>query len=203
MKQSTAKNNQNSKDQAKKMAVTEAILFSKGDPVEIKSLIKFLKISPAKFSQILSALKEKYAQVDSGLQIVEKKNKIQLVTKANLGLLVNKFLGQSLNEKLSAATLETLAIIAYRGPITKAQIEYIRGVNSSFALKNLLLKGVVERRENPLDNRSYIYEISFDFLRKMGLKRVSDLENYEELSQKLSEKVKNGDFSENNSSAKK
>lgn len=197
------KNNQNSKDRAKKMAVTEAILFSKGDPVEIKSLIKFLKISSSEFSQILAALRERYAQASSGLQIVEKKNKIQLVTKANLGLLVNKFLGQSLNEKLSAATLETLAIIAYRGPITKAQIEYIRGVNSSFALKNLLLKGVVERRENPLDNRSYIYEISFDFLRKMGLKRVSDLENYEELSQKLSEKVKNGDFSENNSSAKK
>ncbi len=197
------KNNQNSKDRAKKMAVTEAILFSKGDPVEIKSLTKFLKISSSEFSQILAALRERYAQASSGLQIVEKKNKIQLVTKANLGLLVNKFLGQSLNEKLSAATLETLAIIAYRGPITKAQIEYIRGVNSSFALKNLLLKGVVERRENPLDNRSYIYEISFDFLRKMGLKRVSDLENYEELSQKLSEKVKNGDFSENNSSAKK
>ncbi len=203
MKQSRAKNNQNSKDQAKKMALTEAILFSKGDPVEIKSLIKFLKISSSEFLQILSALRKKYAQASSGLQIIEKKNKIQLVSKAELGPLLNKFLGQSFNEKLSATTLETLAIIAYRGPITKAQIEYIRGVNSSFALKNLLLKGVIERRENPLDNRSYIYEVNFEFLRKMGLKKVSDLENYEELSRKLSEKVKDDDFPKDNSPAKK
>lgn len=126
-----------------------------------------------------------YATKNSGLQIVEKKSRIQLVTKHDFTQSIAKFLGKSLNEELSRITLETLAVVAYRGPVTRAYIEHIRGVNCSFALRTLLLRGIIDRRENPLDSRSYVYEISFEFLKSMGLKSVEDLKNYQKLKEKL------------------
>ena len=168
-----------------KVAELEAILFAAGDPVKVEQLQKFLKLSPKQWEVVLSKLTEKYNQVDSGLQIVEKGSKIQLVSKAKFAQEVAKFLGKALNEELSRATLETLAVVAYRGPVTRVQIEHIRGVNSSFALRTLSLRGIVDRKENPLDNRSYLYEVSFEFLKNLGLKKVEDLKDYDKLREAL------------------
>jgi len=94
---------------------------------------------------------------------------------------VHKLVKNDLEEDLSRATLEVLAVVAYRGPISRAQIEEVRGVNCSFTLRNLLMRGLVERVENPNDSRSYLYKISFDFLKHLGLGNVKELPNYEEL----------------------
>ena len=85
---------------------------------------------------------------------------------------------------LSSVALEVLAIIAYRGPITRSEIEEIRGANSSFILRNLAIRGLIERKENPLNNRSYIYEVSLDLIKSLGLKKITMLPNFEELSQR-------------------
>ena len=87
------------------------------------------------------------------------------------------------SEELSRAAIETAAIIAYQGPITRAEIEYVRGVNSSFILRGLLMRGLVERIENPKDARSYLYRISFDFLKHLGLTKIEDLPQYQEFRQ--------------------
>ena len=87
-----------------------------------------------------------------------------------------------IQENLSKASLEVLSIVAYRGPVTRAEVEAIRGVNCSFTLRALLMRGLLGRIENPKDNRSYIYKISFDFLKKMGLERIEQLPDFETLS---------------------
>ena len=76
--------------------------------------------------------------------------------------------------------METIAIIAYKGPLTRLDIEYVRGVNSSFIIRNLLMRGLVERVENPKDARSYLYKVSFDFLKHLGVTGIEDLPQYQE-----------------------
>jgi segregation and condensation protein B len=88
-------------------------------------------------------------------------------------------------EDLSRASLETLAIVAYRSPITRAGIEAVRGVNSTFTLRTLLLRGLVERYENPADQRSYLYRPAFDLLKYLGIEKIENLPNFPELNKKL------------------
>ena len=76
--------------------------------------------------------------------------------------------------------METLAIVAYSGPVPRAEIDFIRGVNSSFTLRNLLISGLVEREINPKDRRTFIYKPSMDFLRFLGLGKLEDLPEYGE-----------------------
>ncbi len=167
-------------------AIVEAFLFTAGDPVDEKKIQTFLRLTKKQWSGIMGSLTEKYGQENSGLQIIHKGSKIQLVTKPSLAELVAKFLGKTLgNEELSRATLETLAVVAYRGPVTRAQVEYVRGVNCSFALRTLSLRGIIDRKDNPLDSRSYLYEISFDFLKNLGLKSVEELKDYDKLKEIL------------------
>ena len=80
---------------------------------------------------------------------------------------------------LTPASLETLAIIAYLGPCNRALIEYVRGVNSTFILRSLMIRGLVERKPDPKRMNTFLYQVSFDFLRHMGLTRQGDLPDYE------------------------
>ena len=80
--------------------------------------------------------------------------------------------------------MEALAIVAYKGPISRANIEYIRGVDSTFTLRNLLMRGLVEREENPKDRRSYLYRVSANFLKYIGISGMRDLPQYDEFREK-------------------
>ncbi len=161
-------------------------MFTAGDPVDEKKIQTFLRLTKKQWNDVKDSLVERYGQENSGLQIIQKGSKIQLVTKPGLSESIAKFLGKTLgNEELSRATLETLAVVAYRGPVTRAQVEYIRGVNCSFALRTLALRGIIDRKDNPLDSRSYLYEVSFDFLKNLGLKSVEELKDYDKLKKRL------------------
>lgn len=166
-------------------AQIEAIIFASGDPVSIEKLQKFLKMTEKQWQAEINVLIGKYNTLESGLQVIEKRGKIQLVTKASLSKKVAEFLEKALNEELSKASLETLAVVAYRGPVTRVQIEYIRGVNCRYALRTLSLRGIINRKDNPLDSRSYLYEISFEFLKGLGLEKVENLNKYRELRAQL------------------
>ena len=95
---------------------------------------------------------------------------------------IDQLIKSEIQENLSKAALEVLAIISYRGPITRVEIEAIRGVNCSFTVRSLMMRGLLERIENPKDNRGYLYKISFDFLRKLGVDSIEKLPDYEMLS---------------------
>lgn len=162
-------------------SLVESVLFVSGDPVEISRLAKITETSEAEIENVLMALSAEYAAAKRGFFIVHKENEAQMASAPENGIVVEKLLKSELRESLSNVSLETLSIIAYRGPITRPEIDSIRGVNSSFTLRALLMRGLVERVDNPRDSRGYLYKISFDFLKKLGLDRVEKLPDYEEL----------------------
>ncbi len=165
----------------------EAILFAAGEPVDVSKLAKFLEVDKEEVSTTVKELGSFYEQNGSGLQIVQKGSKIQLVSNKDQGELVAKFLNRKMHEPLSKAALEVLAVVAYRGPVTRAQIEHVRGVNCSFTLRNLAMRGLIERKDNPADSRSYIYKPSFDMLKSLGIKKIKELPDYELLSEETKE----------------
>ena len=160
----------------------ESILFVSGEPVKLLKLVKILSIEKKEIEKVLIALNEKYADEKSGLALLRKGEEIQLVSKAENAAAVESLVKSELADSLSNAAMEVVSIIAYRGPISKVEIEQIRGVNCAYTLRNLLLRGLIERNDNIRDNRGYVYVISFDFLKKLGITDVKKLPEYGTLS---------------------
>ncbi|MBI2121552.1 MAG: SMC-Scp complex subunit ScpB [Candidatus Sungbacteria bacterium] len=158
--------------------VIESILFVHGDPLSAEKLAKICHAQKEDIRTTLEELRKEFA--DRGLVILEKDGAWQFGTNPENSKMLEDLAKGEFSEELTKAALETITIVAYKGPLTRAQIEFVRGVNSSFILRNLLLRGLVERIDNPQDARSYLYRISFDFLKHFGLTKVEDLPNYEE-----------------------
>ena len=163
----------------------ESILFVTGEPISIEKLKKILNATKEDIKNALEKLKTDYA--DRGIVLIQKENEWQFATAPTNTEIIEKMVKSEFTEELSRAALETLTIIAYRGPMTRARIEYIRGVNSVFTLRNLLMRGLIERVENPKDARSYLYSVSFDFMKTLGITKLEELPQYEELKKKAEE----------------
>ncbi len=159
-------------------AALEALLFLHGEPLGIGKIALFL----GKAEEEAKALCEAYAQElqsdDRGLVLIEKNGTYQLATKPQFGSFLESFIKESLKEDLTPAALETLSLIAYFGPLTRAHIDFVRGVNSSFILRNLLIRGLIERKL--AKGNSFAYEVTFDFLRHVGLSDLSQLPKFAE-----------------------
>jgi len=162
-------------------SILETILFVHGEPIGLEKLSKISKGSKKDTASALQELREDYRE--RGLALLEKDEEYQLGSNPANASYVADLVKSEFSEELSRAALETVAIVAYKGPLTRAEIEYVRGVNSSFTLRNLLIRGLVERFENPKDARSYLYRISFDFLKHMGITNPADLPGYAEFKQ--------------------
>jgi segregation and condensation protein B len=102
-----------------------------------------------------------------------------LGTSKDISSLIETLSKEELVKDLGKAGLETLSIILYQGPISRAEIDYIRGVNSNFILRNLLIRGLVERVENPNDQRSFLYKPTLELISYLGLSKITDLPDYE------------------------
>ena len=168
-------------DDKKMRARLEALLFIASEPVSFLKLAKFLRISPHQVEKEIVALNKFYQESGAGLTVIFKGKTAQLATAAEWGRLTATFLNQEAKEMLSTAAREVLAIIAYRGPLTRMEIEQIRGVNCSFVLRKLAIRGLIDRKESPIDSRSYLYEVSIEFLKSLGLSSVKELPQYQEL----------------------
>lgn len=173
----------------------EALLFIYGEPIESKKLAAILDLKEPEVKDGLLALEEELRRSERGLALVQDKNKVQLATKPEWSKILEGVTKQEFTEELTPAALETLAIISYAGPISRVDIEFIRGVNSSFTLRALLMRGLVERAVDPKRSNAYIYSASFDLLRHLGLSKNSDLPDYqkykilvEQLHQELQKK---------------
>lgn len=172
-------------DQQKLKSIIESLLFISGEPIKVRVLVQVSGASTAEVKEAMESLRKDYQDSQRGLRIMEKDEEVQMVTAIENSEFVAKMVEADLRGDLTRASVETLAIVAYRGPLTRAKVEEIRGVNCSFALRYLLIRGLVERIDNPEDSRSYLYRPSFDFLKKLGLEKISDLPRYEELSKKV------------------
>jgi len=158
-------------------AQIEAILFFKAEPVSIKGLAKILKVSESQVSDALPLLEDHLAE--RGLRLVYKEDEVMLATAPEMGNLIEEIVKEELSRDLGKAGLETLSIVLYHGPVTRADIDYIRGVNSTFVLRNLLVRGLVEKIHNPNDQRSFLYKPTFQLLSFLGISRVEDLPEYD------------------------
>lgn len=159
-------------------SIIESILFIYGEPLALEKIAKIVKSEEEEIKRALAELKKDYQK--SGLAILEKDGSYQLGSNPENTQYIKELVKNEFSEELSRAAVETMAIIAYKGPLTRLEIEYIRGVNSSFIIRNLLMRGLVERMENPKDARSYLYKVGFDFLKHLGVMRLEDLPRYQE-----------------------
>jgi segregation and condensation protein B len=175
-------------EKEKIQSIVESILFVSGEPVKKSKLIKIVGKDTDAVESALVSLAEKYSKPESGLMLLIKGDEIQLVSNAENIVFVEQMVKNELQDSLSVAALEVVSIIAYRGPISKAEIEAIRGVNCSYTLRNLLLRGLIERSDNPRDSRGYVYSIAFEFLKKLGVSDVKKLPEYDILS--VDERIK-------------
>jgi len=160
----------------------ESILFIAGEPLSVQRLAKITGQPKAHVENALMALRTSYAAPERGIMLITKDDEVQLVTKAENAHPVQTFVTAETEGPLSQASLEVLSIIAYRGPIARHAIEAIRGVNCSFTLRALLLRGLIERTNNPSDSRSILYRVSFNFLKTLGVDQVEKLSEYDTLS---------------------
>ncbi|MDQ3075654.1 MAG: SMC-Scp complex subunit ScpB [bacterium] len=167
----------------------QAILFFKSEPVSLKKLADTLKISEEEARQALANLKENLN--NTGIVLLELKNEFALGTSPEFGELIEDLQKEDLNKELSKASLETLSIVLYKNGATRAEIDYIRGVNSSFTLRALSIRGLVERVTDSNDSRRYIYKPTLELLSFVGVTAVEELPEYNSTFTNLNEAQKN------------
>jgi len=155
-------------------ALIEALLFVADGPTAINDLAKALKVETEAVRLALDKLETSLE--GHGLRLQRFNDRVQLVTASEAAPYIERFLGLESSSRLSTAALETLAIVAYRQPVTRAQIEAIRGVSSGAVLRTLVAKGLIA----PIDRleqagRPILYGTTFEFLQYFGLQGLSDL----------------------------
>jgi segregation and condensation protein B len=156
-------------------ALIESLLFVATEPVRIDRMASVLGVTQPDAEHALQELAQEYAQ-QRGIRLQFKDQRVQMVTAPEATEAVRQFLGLDLSSRLSPAALETLAIVAYRQPVTRPQIEKVRGVNSDGVLRTLLSRGLIEeagRLEQA--GRPILYTTSFAFLQQFGLSSLDQL----------------------------
>ncbi len=161
----------------------ESLLFVSNKPLSAKVLAKYTGEKEELVIQALQELHEK--RKDSGIVLLIAGDEYQLATNSNNSDAVKTFLNADLRESLTDATVEVLAIIAYRQPISKAEIESIRGVNSQYSLRALLMRGLIEKIPNPNDARGMLYSVTTEFMQHLGLTGINDLPEFDTLIQNI------------------
>lgn len=174
----------------------EALLFYKGEPVSFKSLEKAFEASKEDVAQAIEDLGN--TLLNRGITLVKNSDEVMLGTSTELSGFFEDMRKEELTKDLTKASLETLSIILYKENVSRAEIDYIRGVNSSFILRNLQIRGLVDRKTDPNDNRAYVYTPSLELLSFMGVSSVRELPDYEEVSSKLKNKIENNEDGESN-----
>lgn len=167
----------------------EALLFAANEPQKIKKLAALFEVSEEETRTALSGLEETLRE--RGIRLISKDDEVFLGSAPEFSAFTEKFFKQETDSELTKTSLETLAIIAYQGPVSRSKIEHIRGVNSLYTLRNLMMRGLIERIQDPNDQRSYLYRISFDLIRLLGITKREELPNFaaanEELNKFLNE----------------
>jgi segregation and condensation protein B len=165
-------------------SILEALLFISAEPLTVETLKNIIEMNEKEVERIVGELVKDYQLKNSGIFIAEVAGGVQFVTNPACAPWVKKFLATALPTRLSRQSLETLAIVAYKQPIIKAEIEAIRGVNSDGVLKTLLERRLIKilgRKEVP--GRPLMYGTTKEFLQYFGLKDLSELPTLKELKE--------------------
>ncbi|PIS05434.1 MAG: SMC-Scp complex subunit ScpB [Candidatus Buchananbacteria bacterium CG10_big_fil_rev_8_21_14_0_10_42_9] len=158
----------------------ESLLFISHQPLSVKKLASLIGAQSAEIKEAIEQLTQKYNQKDSGVILQKIGHSVHLVTAGDNAKLVKDYIKDETTGELTRPSLEALTIIAYRGPITKYELEQIRGVNCSLILRNLLMRGLIEANEDKKKMTTY-YQITHEFLKFLGLAESRELPNFEQL----------------------
>jgi segregation and condensation protein B len=156
----------------------EAVLFAAAKPIKLIDLRKHLNLSEEIVREAIDDISARFNKETSGIHLMEHNETVQMVTNPLAGEDVSKFLKKEASGPLTRPSLETLTIIAYRGPITKPEIELIRGVNCSLILRNLLMRGFIIEEQDKT-RLQLVYTVSHEFLQAIGLHGLPELPEYE------------------------
>src|SRR3989344_2647301 len=171
-------------------AQIEPLLFFKSVPVRTKELAALLNVTE---EAVLGALDEFEAHLEGrGLQLVRKDSSVLLTTGHAVAPIIERALHEELERDLGKAGLETLTIVLYRSPISRADIDYIRGINSSYILRTLLVRGLVERYTHPNARRSHLYRPTFELLQYLGIGKLEELPEYGTVRERMASFVERG-----------
>jgi len=161
-------------------AALHALLFASGEPLEKKQLAKLLAMSETELKSVLKALTASLKE--SGVTVVETDSDVELRTTPEASIIVKKLRENELSRDLGKASIETLAVIAYQTGTTRGEIDWVRGVNSSTSLRTLLMRGLIEGKEDERDRRRVRYSVTTEALAHLGIANIENLPRAAELS---------------------
>ena len=164
--------------------ILEAILFGSPEPMPLEKLAKIVNEPVEKVEANLKELKKELEENQRGIRILDNNNCWLMVSAPSASEYLLKIRKEQIEGELSPTALETLAIIAYQGPVTRAEINEIRGVDSTYSLVNLLSRGLIERKTHPQRTNTFLYSISEKFLRHLGLTSMEQLPDYNSIKEK-------------------
>lgn len=170
-------------------SILEAILFAANEPISIKQFTQVLgDVSTHDIREQLIALEDDYQAANRSFQLIEIANGFQVCSRPEYRDWIEKFYTRQVRVRLSPPALETLAIVAYKQPVTRTEVEEIRGVNSDSVVNSLIQKGLIRiAGRKPGQGRSLLFATTDRFLEQFGLKNLSELPSIEEIEEILYE----------------
>lgn len=163
----------------------ESILLFKGQAITYKEISKLLDIETQEIIKYIRELTLEYKE--KGIQIVSNENECELVTSAANSEIISKMQKQEIESELSNASLETFSIILYMAPIARSMVDFIRGVNSQFTIRTLLIKGLIEKDQ---ESKIPMYKVTLDTTKFLGLNTLDELPNFKEIRQEIAQFIK-------------
>ena len=167
-------------------SIIEGVMFVAGVGVEVRDIAEKLEVSKDEVLEALEFLQNKYDEENSGINIIRYKEKVQFCTNPNIADEIAMVLNPIKERALSKTALETVAIVAYKQPITKLEIENIRGVSSDYAIQLLLTHNLIEvvgRKD--VVGKPLLFGTTDEFLKRFELNSLDDLPKYEELMEQI------------------
>lgn len=161
----------------------EALLFSEGGPVSRKKLSSLLACTPAELDAAITDLSA--SKEGSATCVIATEQDVALAVSPEAAPTVQAAFERELGKEIGDAGLEVLSIVLYRGPSTRAEIDYIRGVNTSWTIRMLAARGLLERVPNPKDAREYLYQPTVELLSHLGVREARELPDYAKISSEL------------------
>lgn len=160
----------------------EAVLLWRGEPVKVVDLARSLDTTEEKVTEALKVLADRLTY---GVRLVREGGRVALATMPEAAPVIERLRKEELEGPLGKAGLETLSVIVFDGPVSRADIEYVRGVNCSSILRTLAMRGLIERIDNPNDKRGYLYRASIDLPATLGVPRLEDIPGYGDMRESL------------------
>ncbi len=163
----------------------ESVLFFKNEPISTEKLATLLSVTKKEVDDAVLILNESLK--NRGIRLMQNDDDIMLATAPEASEIIATITKEELISDLGKAGLEVLTLVVYKGPISRREIDHIRGVNSSFIIRNLLIRGLIEKTDSKEGDRSFSYKPTFELLSYLGIQNVSEMPEYFDMQKKLEE----------------